>query len=239
MANIIDQLLNFLSANQTDTMTYLLLFFLFSVAAAVLLPIPIEIGLVWNPGTFFPIKALDMGLGKAVGSIVVFLIPIMVVRASKWLEKRRPIRRVTNALRKAGEKSGINRLPIYRATGDLLSAVKAALRKSGINRSRVYGKIKEDQSKTPAATQMPRWGWLRWLGRKSEALVRKHGVIAVYVLLSIPGMVDTVILYIFAIINANRTVMSLRDFALANFLAGINRAFIIYAVLEILGVKLF
>jgi hypothetical protein len=34
-------------------------------------------------------------------------------------------------------------------------------------------------------------------------------------------------------------VMTLRAFALANFLAGINRAFIIYAVLEILGVRLF
>jgi hypothetical protein len=235
MANIIDQLLSFLSANQTDPMTYLLFFFLFSVAAAVILPIPIEIGLVWNPGTFFPIKALDMGLGKAVGSVFVFLIPIIVVRAMKW----GPIRHFTNALREAGERSGIKRLRIYRATGDLIHAVKTALRKSGINRSRIYGKMKENQSKTPGAAKMPRWGWLRWIGRKSEALVRKHGVIAVYVLLSIPGMVDTVILYIFAIINANRTVMTLRDFALANFLAGINRAFIIYAVLEILGVRLF
>jgi hypothetical protein len=235
MANIIDQLLNFLSANQTDPMTYLLFFFLFSVAAAVILPIPIEIGLIWNPGTFFPIKALDMGLGKAVGSIVVFLIPLIVVRILKW----RPVRHFTNALREAGGKSGISRLRTYRATGDLMEAVKTALRKSGIDRSRIFGKMKENQSKAPGVAQMPRWGWLRWIGRKSEALVRKHGVIAVYVLLSIPGMVDTVILYIFAIINANRTVMTLRAFALANFLAGINRAFIIYAVLEILGVRLF
>jgi hypothetical protein len=235
MANIIDQLLNFLSANQTDPMTYLLFFFLFSVAAAVILPIPIEIGLIWNPGTFFPIKALDMGLGKAVGSIVVFLIPLIVVRILKW----RPIRHFTNALREAGGKSGISRLRTYRATGDLMQAVKTALRKSGIDRSRIFGKMKENQSKAPGAAKMLRWGWLRWIGRKSEALVRKHGVIAVYVLLSIPGMVDTVILYIFAIINANRTVMTLRAFALANFLAGINRAFIIYAVLEILGVRLF
>jgi len=239
MADIIDQLLNFLSANQTDTVTYLIFFFLFTVAGAVILPIPIEIGLVWNPGTSFAIKALDMGLGKAVGATIVFLIPIMILKASKWLEKRRPIRRLTNAFREAGEKSGINRSQVYRVTGDLLDAVKAALRKSGINRSRVYGKIKEKQSKTPAATAMPSWGWIRWIGRKSEALVRKHGVIAVYVLLSIPGMLDTVILYIFAIINANRTVMTLRDFALANFLAGLNRAFITYAVLNILGIRLF
>jgi hypothetical protein len=33
--------------------------------------------------------------------------------------------------------------------------------------------------------------------------------------------------------------MTLRDFAIANFLAGINRAFLIYAIIELLGWHLF
>lgn len=239
MADLIEQLMDYLSANQTDPLTYLLYFFIFSVAAAIILPIPIEIGLIWNPDVFFPIKALDLGLGKAVGAIAVFYIPILIAGTAKRLERRGPLRRLLNFLRITAEKSGVNRLRIYRVIGDLREAIKAALKKSGISRSRIYGKIKADHATPMATAPVPRWGWIRWLARKSEVLVRKHGVLAMYVLLSIPGMLDTVILYVFAIINMNRTVMTLRDFALANLLAGINRAFIIWALLEILGIDLF
>ena len=183
MANVLDQLLDYLQANQTDPLTYLLVFFLFSVAAAVFLPIPIEFGLVWNPGMFFPLKALDLGLGKAVGAVAVFFIP---------------------------------------------SKVGAAAKRLGLWHPR--------PSVTPSP---PRWGWLRWLTNKSEGFTRRYGVIAMYVIMSVPGMIDTVPLYIFSIINKERTLISLRDFALANFLAGINRAFIIFALLEILGIRLF
>jgi hypothetical protein len=183
MAGILDQLMDYLQANQTDPVTYLVVFFLFSVAAAVFLPIPIEIGLVWNPGMFFPIKALDLGLGKAVGAVAVFFIP---------------------------------------------SKIGALARRLGI-RHRV-------PSATPAP---PKWGWLRWMTDRSEGFTRKYGVLAMYVIMSIPGMIDTIPLYIFSIINKERTLIPLRDFVLANFLAGINRAFIIYALLEILGIRLF
>jgi hypothetical protein len=60
-----------------------------------------------------------------------------------------------------------------------------------------------------------------------------------YVIMSIPGMVDTIPLYLFSILNEEGTLMRLRDFALANFLAGINRAFLIFAILELLGIRLF
>jgi len=183
MANILDQLMDYLQANQTDPLTYLLVFFLFSVAAAIFLPIPIEIGLVWNPSVFFPIKALDLGLGKAVGSAAVFYIP---------------------------------------------SKIGGLARRLGLR-----------QTRTPAVPAPPRWGWLRWLTEKSEAFTRRYGVFAMYVIMSIPGMIDTVPLYIFSIINKERTLISLRDFVLANFLAGINRAFIIFALLEILGISFF
>jgi len=182
MTNILDQLMDYLQANQTDPVTYLIVFFLFSVAAAIFLPIPIEIGLVWNPGMFFPVKALDLGLGKAVGAVGVFYIP--------------------SRLGKFARRHGWRGAP----------------------------------SATPVE---PRWGWLRWLSVKSEGFTRRYGIIAMYVIMSIPGMIDTVPLYVFSIINKEGTLISLRDFVLANFLAGINRAFIIYALLEILGIRLF
>lgn len=74
MTDIWTQLIDYLSANQADPGTYLLIFFIFCVAAAILLPIPVEVALMVNPGIFFPIKALVMGLGKATGATAVFFI---------------------------------------------------------------------------------------------------------------------------------------------------------------------
>jgi hypothetical protein len=201
MAGVLDQLMDYLNANQTDPLTYLVLFFLFSVAAAIFLPIPIEIGLVWNPGLFFPLKALDLGLGKAVGAFAVFYIP---------------------------------------------SEVRALVRRLRRGRSS-HHKSEEPPAAPPQIHfELPRsspppirWGWLRWLAEKSEKFTRRYGVLAMYVIMSIPGMIDTIPLYVFSIINKDRTLIRLRDFVLANFLAGINRAFIIFALLEILGVRLF
>jgi len=239
MADILGQLLDFLQANQTDPLTYLILFFLFSFAAAVILPIPIEIGLAWNPGMFFPLKALDLGLGKAVGAVAVFFIPSSIGSAARRLEKWRPIDRLRRTVDLAAQKSGISNLRLYRAIGQLYAALCVGLRKCGIDRSRMYRRVRKGNAAGSTAPAPPTWGWLQWLSRKSETFVRRYGVIAMYVLMSIPGMIDTVTLYIFSIINRDHTLMRLRDFALANFLAGINRAFIIFALLEILGIELF
>jgi len=214
MADLLGQLMDYLEANQTDPLTYLLVFFLFSVAAAIFLPIPIEIGLVWNPGMFFPLKALDLGLGKAVGAIAVFFIPSKIGAAARRLNRWGPLRRLRAGLGAAAEKSGIARWRLY----------------TRLRRKRLAPSL------TPAP---PRWGWLRWLSKKSEGFARRYGVIAMYLIMSVPGMIDTIPLYIFSIINKERTLMTLRDFALANFLAGINRAFIIFALLELLGIELF
>lgn len=230
MADILSQLLDYLQANQTDPWTYLLMFFLFSVAAAIILPVPIEIGLIWNPGMFFPLKALDLGLGKAVGSIAVFFIPSLPSRlrtAARRLAKWGPVRRSREDLRSAVRNTGIGNSWFYKMVAGLADKVMKVV------------DSRHRHLETPAAPAPPRWGWLRWLSRKSEGFTRKYGVIAMYVIMSIPGMIDTVPLYVFAIINKERTLIRLRDFALANFLAGINRAFIIFALLEILGIRLF
>ncbi len=90
-----------------------------------------------------------------------------------------------------------------------------------------------------AVLRFSRWGWFKWLLVKSEAFVKMYGILAMYLIMSIPGMVDTIPLYLFSIFNKEGTLIRLREFVLANFLAGINRAFIIYAILEVLGVRLF
>jgi membrane protein YqaA with SNARE-associated domain len=170
MAAILQQLMDYLMNNQADPATYLLIFFLFCIAAAIILPIPIEIALIWNPSVFFPIKALVMGLGKATGATAVYFIGARV------------------------------EIAVFRFS---------------------------------------KWGWFKWLLDKSEAFVKMYGIFAMYLIMSIPGMVDTIPLYLFSIFNKKGTLIRLRDFALANFLAGINRAFLIYAILEVLGVRLF
>ncbi len=212
MASVIDQLLDYLNANQTDPLTYLVVFFFFSVAAAIFLPLPIEIGLVWNPGLFFPLKALDLGLGKAAGAVAVFFIPSEIRAFGRWLGRRKLLKRMRAFFGTAACKAGLDR---------------------------PYRWCRKRLARSPKAAAAPRWGWLRWLAVKSEKFTRKYGVLAMYAIMSIPGMIDTIPLYVFSIINKDRTLIRLRDFALANFLAGINRAFIIFALLEILGVQLF
>jgi membrane protein YqaA with SNARE-associated domain len=170
MTGILQQIMDYLMANQTDPATYLLIFFLFCIAAAIILPIPIEIGLVWNPGIPFPIKALVMGLGKATGAGAVFFIGARV---------------------------------------------------------------------ESAVERFSRWRWFKWLLVKSEAFVHRYGIFAMYIIMSIPGMVDTIPLYLFSIFNKRGTAIRVRDFVMANFLAGVNRAFLIYAIVELLGWDLF
>jgi len=170
MADILQQLMEYLANNQADPATYLLIFFLFCIAAAIILPIPIEVALVVNPGIFFPIKALVMGLGKATGATAVYYIG-----------------------------------------------------------ARVEGSV----------LRFSKWGWFKWLLDKSEAFVKRYGIVAMYIIMSIPGMVDTVPLYLFSIFNKRGTTIRLRDFVLANFLAGITRAFLIFTIVELFGLPWF
>ncbi len=220
----LDQLMDFLMQNQADPVTYLFIFFLLSVAAAIFLPIPIEFVLIWNPGMFFPVKALVLGLGKGTGAIAVFYIGAKLERAFRRLSGRRffgwllarsdaILGRIESAIRRSDRSELLGRTV----------SVRAPVRRS-LERS--FGR--------PPGAQPP-----GWLSVKSESFVRRYGILAVYVIMSIPGMVDTIPLYLFSILNEEGTLMRLREFALANFLAGVNRAFIIFAVLELLGIRLF
>jgi membrane protein YqaA with SNARE-associated domain len=165
----IGELMDFLEANSADPVTYGIVLFIYTIAATVFLPIPVEVALVLNPGTSVIYKALILGFGKAVGSIIVYYIG-------------------------AGVGSGIQ---------------------------------KYSES----------WGWFRVLVKWSNWMVERFQYVGLYVLLSIPGMLDTIPVYLFSVFN-KEGVLELKYFALVNFLAGITRALAIIFLLEEFGIKL-
>jgi membrane protein DedA with SNARE-associated domain len=65
-----------------------------------------------------------------------------------------------------------------------------------------------------------------------ERFVRYTGTIGLFVLLSIPFMSDTAVLYFYALFNKNGKAIDQRNFILTNFLAGISRvaAFFLVAI---------
>ncbi|HKZ89350.1 MAG TPA: VTT domain-containing protein [Thermoplasmata archaeon] len=67
-----------------DPLTFLVLLFLYSIAAAVALPIPVEFFLLLNPGVDPLVSAAVLGLGKGVGAIVVFIVGHKV---NPWIER--------------------------------------------------------------------------------------------------------------------------------------------------------
>jgi hypothetical protein len=166
--DILSSLIGFLEGLSHNPVEYSIVFFLYAVAATVFLPIPVEVGLFFSPATPDIVKALVLGLGKAVGSVVVFKL--------------------------GGTVSG----PFDRL----------------LNRNRWSMKFMDLMHRFVART--------RYVG--------------LYLILSVPLMVDTVPLYLFSLFN-EEGVLKLRYFALTNFLAGITRASIVFALFMIFGIK--
>jgi membrane protein YqaA with SNARE-associated domain len=162
--------LQFLLQFETDPVLYLLLFFVFAMLVAIILPIPVELGLILNPAVPYWIKAVVLGAGKAVGSIAVFGIGIKL---------------------------------------------------------------------EPKIRSWERFKWFKYFMEKMEWFVGKYGYFALYVLLSIPGMTDTVPIYLFSLFNKEGKAMNWKLFALTNFLAGITRATILWVLFTMFNVDLF
>ena len=74
---------------------------------------------------------------------------------------------------------------------------------------------------------------------KSESFVAKYNYYALYVILSIPLMLDTVPIYIFSLANKNGKALEVKWFAVTNFFAGVTRATILWVLFETLGWNLF
>lgn len=167
---IVEDFTSFLTGVSGDPLLYSVFFFLYAVASAVILPIPIEIGLVLSTATPWYVLAVVLGAGKALGSVMVFWI---------GLEIEGPIRRWSK-------------------------------------RFRFFGRFID----------------------LCERFVARYNYYALFILLCIPFMSDTAVLYVFSIANRDGESMNMRWFAFTNFVAGVVRATIFMGLLY-LGVNLF
>ena len=66
-------LMGLLTGAFTDPLTYSVIFFTYVVLAAIILPIPVEVGL-FNPNIHWTILVTILAIGKGVGSLLVFQI---------------------------------------------------------------------------------------------------------------------------------------------------------------------
>lgn len=165
-------LISFLLDLVADPVSYGIVFFIYVILAAIILPIPVEIGL-FNP-LFNPIGLiLILGLGKGVGAFIVFHIG------------------------------------------------------SGLRRT------------------MKRWSIETTLTKRiidaCERFVKRYGYIGLFVIMSIPLMVDSITLYLFSLLNSQsdgHRAIQRRFFVLINIAAGIMRGSIIIGLFYLIGVKL-
>lgn len=165
-------LMAWLAGFASDPAVFLVLFFIFAILATIILPIPVELGLlIGMPIVPYPILALVLGAGKGLGSLLIFEIGVKV----------------------------------------------------------------EPKIRSWSA----RWKFFARFVKVSEAFVAKYRYYALYVLLSIPLMLDTVPIYLFSLLNKEGQAMDLKWFGLTNFLAGVTRAAISGLLFYMFGIAAF
>jgi membrane protein YqaA with SNARE-associated domain len=79
------------------------------------------------------------------------------------------------------------------------------------------------------------WGWFQRFMRRVERFCTKYGYFAMFLVMCIPMMTDTVPLYIFSILNKDGEVFQRNWFVLTNLWAGISRTLLI-GILAVAGV---
>jgi hypothetical protein len=137
----------------------------------VILPLPIEIGLFFNPEMSIFIKALILGLGKATGAFLIFHLCL-----------------------------------------------------------KIEGPIMRWSSK---------FKWVKKFMDLMEWFVLKTRYVGLFILMSIPLMLDTVPNYLFSICNKDGKALNAKWFTLTNFLAGITRALVVYGIFLLFDIKFF
>jgi len=166
---MLEGLMVWLGSLGNNPTAYLLFFYIFCILAAIILPIPVELGLLGIIAQGFMLYGLPvfpsyvllgvvMGLGKATGGWLVFLFGLKIEKVIHTYE---------------------------------------------------------------------RWRWFKWLVKKSTWLASKATYIGLYLILIIPGMADTIPLYIFSMLNKDGKVFEMRWFVLTNFFAGLSRALLV------------
>ena len=78
ITSFIDGLVHFLEVSASDPLSFTVIFLIYAILAAIILPIPVEIGLFFSPETPLLVKVLIMGLGKMIGAIIVYYIGLTV-----------------------------------------------------------------------------------------------------------------------------------------------------------------
>ena len=72
-----------------------------------------------------------------------------------------------------------------------------------------------------------KWGWFVKLTNAMGRFCEKYGYIAMYIILGIPLMTDTVPLYIFSLLNKDGEVFEMKWFVITNFWAGVSRGLLV------------
>ena len=82
------------------------------------------------------------------------------------------------------------------------------------------------------------WGWFQRLLKRVESFCVKYGYLAMFLVMCIPMMTDTVPLYIFSILNKDGEVFDRNWFVFTNFWAGVSRTLLV-GILAVGGVMSF
>ena len=166
--------LDFLFGLTSDPFLYSLIFFVYVVLAAVILPVPVELGL-FNPSVHPVILIALLAAGKGAGSLIVYFIGATVRKKIK---------------------------------------------------ARSLGK---------------NFVLTRKLIKISEEFVKKYGYYGLFIIMSIPLMIDSVSLYLFSLLNPHykdRKALTVTRFVVVNILAGAMRGIIILSLAYYVGIKL-
>jgi uncharacterized membrane protein len=166
---LIDILLNTIE----NPITYSILFLIYVILAAIILPIPVEIGL-FNPYIHPILLIIVLAIGKGIGAFIVFNISTKI---------RKKIKKIT---------IGKN----WKITKNVIS--------------------------------------------KSENFVKKYGHYGLFIIMSIPLMVDSITLYLFSLLNPieEKSALTSTKFVIINIIAGGTRGIIILSIFYYIGVKL-
>jgi membrane protein DedA with SNARE-associated domain len=168
--SFLDGIEDILESSAANPLYYSIAFFVYTVLATVILPLPVELGLLISPETNILLLALVLGFGRVVGGIIVFY---------------------------AGHRIG-----------------------------------------SETQQWFYRWEWSIQLMNQFERLMTRSGYLGLYIIMSIPFMLDSIPLYVFSI-SDEKMRFKIKWFALTNFLAGFTRAVLFSMLLNILGMGIF
>ncbi|HMA83297.1 MAG TPA: hypothetical protein VKP59_03620 [Candidatus Thermoplasmatota archaeon] len=166
-------LIEILTQSYQNPIIYSFLFFIYTILAAVILPIPVEIGL-FNPNVHPVLLISILAIGKGVGAGIVFIIGAKIRSLLKTMNSSGPV------------------------TKKILTYC--------------------------------------------EAFVIKYGNIGLFIIMSIPLMIDSVSLYLFSLLNpkeeSGKYALAQQRFIIINIGAGIVRGSIIMIVFWLFQVRL-